>query len=154
MATTSLVGVMEREWGFWGRAILIGSLSGFLRSWKWSVQSHDAEISRAMRVVSFVFIDRESRLTMLFTVHHRLHWCTMCTQNYLFTCFKVYPVLEISIRLICSQSSFPYLFTCQSIPALKASLSSAPKHTSSTGARCSYFSISFPPASSPCVSYR
>lgn len=47
-----------------------------------------------------------------------------------------------------------HLFTCQSIPAVKASLSSAPKHTSSTGARCSYFSISFPPSSSLAISYR
>lgn len=47
MATTSLELVKEREWGFCGRVILMTSLSGLLRSWKWSVQSHDADTNNA-----------------------------------------------------------------------------------------------------------
>ena len=47
MATTSLELVIDREWGFCGSVILTTCFSGLLRSWKWSVQSHDADISNA-----------------------------------------------------------------------------------------------------------
>lgn len=47
MATTSFEAVMERECGFAGRVIVVGSLEGLLRSWKWSVESHDAETRSA-----------------------------------------------------------------------------------------------------------
>ena len=47
MATTSLELVIDREWGFCGSVILTTFFSGLLRSWKWTVQSHDADISSA-----------------------------------------------------------------------------------------------------------
>jgi hypothetical protein len=47
MATTSLEAVMESECGFAGRMIVIVSLEGLLRSWKWRVESHDAETRSA-----------------------------------------------------------------------------------------------------------
>jgi hypothetical protein len=47
MATTSLEAVIEREWGFAGSLMVAGSFSGVLRSWKWRVESHDAETSNA-----------------------------------------------------------------------------------------------------------
>jgi hypothetical protein len=47
MATTSFEGVMEREWGFCGRETFTACFSGLLRSWKCSVQSHDADIRSA-----------------------------------------------------------------------------------------------------------
>jgi len=54
MATTSLDAVIDNECGFAGSLIVAGSLSGLLRSWKWSVESHDAETSNAVNEVSIV----------------------------------------------------------------------------------------------------
>jgi hypothetical protein len=48
MATTSLVGVMEREKGLAGSGIVVYSLLGSERLWKWRVLSQDAEIRRAV----------------------------------------------------------------------------------------------------------
>lgn len=47
MATTNLEAVMERECGLAGSLRVAGSFSGLLRSWKWRVESHDAETSNA-----------------------------------------------------------------------------------------------------------
>jgi hypothetical protein len=47
MATTSFEAVREREKGLAGSWIVVGSLVGSLRSWKCSVQSHDADMSNA-----------------------------------------------------------------------------------------------------------
>jgi hypothetical protein len=52
MATTSLEAVIERECGFAGRVIIVGPLDRSLRSWKWRVESHDAEMSSAEDFVS------------------------------------------------------------------------------------------------------
>jgi len=43
MATTSLEDVIERECGLAGRGMEIGSFSGDCRSWKWRVESQEAE---------------------------------------------------------------------------------------------------------------
>lgn len=49
----------------------------------------------------------------------------------------------------------PYLVTLWSTPAVKASLSLAPKHTSITGARCSNWRTSVAEVASPSsTSYR
>jgi len=53
MATTSLEALMERECGFAGREIVVGSWSGLERSWKWRVESQDAETSNAGVEFSF-----------------------------------------------------------------------------------------------------
>lgn len=45
IATTSFVADAEREKGFEGRLIAEKS-PGLLRSWRWSVESHDAEMRR------------------------------------------------------------------------------------------------------------
>lgn len=45
MATTSLEAVIEREWGLAGRGMVVAAFSGCFRSWKWRVESHDAETS-------------------------------------------------------------------------------------------------------------
>lgn len=52
MATTSLEAVIESECGFAGRVIIVGPLERSLRSWKWRVESHDAEMSSAEDFVS------------------------------------------------------------------------------------------------------
>ena len=72
MATTSLEAVIERECGFAGRVIVVGSFSGFLRSWKWRVESHDAEMSNAKYIVNFVL------LQMKIKTHNAL-CCTQLT---------------------------------------------------------------------------
>jgi len=47
MATTSFDAVMESECGLAGRVMVVGSLEGLFRLWKWRVESHDAETSSA-----------------------------------------------------------------------------------------------------------
>lgn len=49
MATTNLEAVIERECGLAGRGMVMGSFSGLLRSWKWRVESQDADTSNARR---------------------------------------------------------------------------------------------------------
>lgn len=149
MATTSLEAVMEREWGFEGRVMVVGSLEGELRWWMWRVESHDAEISNA------VLLSACGQLILNMNSTYNALCCTPPSSLVLHA--HSAPSARQSQDSACSQSAFSFpsvlyhwethLFTCQSMPAVKASLSSAPKHTSSTGARCSYFSISMPPAS-------
>jgi len=43
MATTSFVELAARAWGLPGRVTVRGSAEGFLRLWKWRVESHEAE---------------------------------------------------------------------------------------------------------------
>lgn len=50
MPTTSLVGERAIENGFCGRVILNGVEEGFWRLWICSVQSHEADMSRAINV--------------------------------------------------------------------------------------------------------
>lgn len=63
-------------------------------------------------------------------------------------CWRLYTTLrtgaECLLRAVCSPVARLSLHTCQSMPALKASSSSVPKHTSSTGARCSIVRINEP----------
>lgn len=47
---TSFVGERAIEKGFSGRVILKGGVEGFWRLWTCSVQSHEADISRAVEV--------------------------------------------------------------------------------------------------------
>lgn len=47
IATTSLDALMERQNGFAGRGIVVGSLDGSERWWIWRVQSQDAETNIA-----------------------------------------------------------------------------------------------------------
>ena len=45
MATTSLVGVREREKGLEGRWMVVGTREGFDGWWMWRVESQDADTS-------------------------------------------------------------------------------------------------------------
>jgi hypothetical protein len=116
IATTSLLGDAVSEKGFDGSGTVENS-PGRDRSWRWSVESHDADISR--------LCDAENRM---------LRTPAACVE-----------------RTVCAPLDKSILRTSQSKPALKASLSSRPKHVSSTGARCSNFCRSLPPGSA-CVS--
>lgn len=80
-------------------------------------------------------------------------------------CWRLYTTLrtgaECLLSAVCSPLARSSLQTCQSMPALKASSSFAPKHTSSTGARCSIVRINEPcgpwpsaAAAAACMSYR
>ena len=43
MATTILVGLAARAWGFPGKLIRMNELEGSLRLWRFKLQSHEAE---------------------------------------------------------------------------------------------------------------
>ena len=71
MATTSFVAVREREKGLAGRGIEVASLSGLERSWKWRVESQEAEINMAGRweVSLLSVIGEGAQLTVFFAVN-------------------------------------------------------------------------------------
>jgi len=50
MATTSLVGLAARAWGFPGRETMRGCEVGDLRSWKWRVESQEADTRMPVEV--------------------------------------------------------------------------------------------------------
>lgn len=82
---------------------------------------------------------------MLGAVDNTSHWSLMLAQKSLFAALKVYPGFinqNWGSRSVTSRWWW-YLLTPQSMPAVNASLSSAPKQTSSTGARCSYVFVRF-----------
>jgi hypothetical protein len=70
MATTSFEAVIDRECGFAGSVMVVGSFSGCFRSWKWSVESHDAEMSSAKIFVSSCHCSARRKLTMLFAIDY------------------------------------------------------------------------------------
>lgn len=79
MATTSLVAVREREWGFAGRVTVLCVEFGLLRSWKWRVESQEEDMRSAGCMLVVVCLVRWVYRTMLFAIDNRLDWSSMCT---------------------------------------------------------------------------
>ena len=90
MATTSLEAVKEREWGLAGSVRVVCSRSGFLRSWKWSVESHDAEMRSAGTLVSKYSFGQEEKPTVLYAVDYLLDWGSMCAEYCLLSRLEIY----------------------------------------------------------------
>jgi hypothetical protein len=90
MATTSLEAVREREWGLAGSVRVVCSRSGFLRSWKWSVESHDAEMRSAGTLVSKYRFESGEVPTVLFAVDYLFDRGSMCAEYCLLSRLEIY----------------------------------------------------------------
>lgn len=76
IATTNFEAVIDREWGLAGRVMVVGSFEGLARSWKWRVESHDAE-TRSARRCQYLASLWSCLLTVFLAVNNRLDWRTV-----------------------------------------------------------------------------